>query len=143
MVRLDVVNLFDEVYQIRSGSGIGVFAPQYGSAVIPESDCAAAMPGRETFIGCRFRGTIPGWPATIRLGNTSIAAVALPVRSQAGLEQVNGICLCVYREMRRAGDFHACARAYWIAVMIVLVRPIGSISCPAFAESRDARVRPS
>jgi outer membrane receptor protein involved in Fe transport len=29
-VRLDVINLFDDVYQIRSGSGIGVFAPQYG-----------------------------------------------------------------------------------------------------------------
>jgi outer membrane receptor protein involved in Fe transport len=29
-VRFDVVNLFDSVYQIRDGSGIGVFAPQYG-----------------------------------------------------------------------------------------------------------------
>ena len=29
-VRFDVVNLFDTVYQIRSGSGIGVFAAQYG-----------------------------------------------------------------------------------------------------------------
>ena len=29
-VRFDVVNLFDSVYEIRSGSGIGVFAPQYG-----------------------------------------------------------------------------------------------------------------
>jgi TonB dependent receptor len=29
-VRLDVVNLFDRIYQIRDGSGIGVFAPQYG-----------------------------------------------------------------------------------------------------------------
>ena len=28
--RLDVVNIFDAVYQIRSGTGIGVFAPQYG-----------------------------------------------------------------------------------------------------------------
>ncbi|MGA7538134.1 MAG: TonB-dependent receptor [Steroidobacteraceae bacterium] len=28
--RFDVVNLFDKVYQIRSGSGVGVFAPQYG-----------------------------------------------------------------------------------------------------------------
>ena len=26
----DVVNLFDTIYQIRSGSGIGVFAAQYG-----------------------------------------------------------------------------------------------------------------
>jgi outer membrane receptor protein involved in Fe transport len=29
-VRFDVVNLFDKIYQIRDGSGIGVFAPQYG-----------------------------------------------------------------------------------------------------------------
>lgn len=28
--RLDVINLFDKVYEIRSGSGIGVFASQYG-----------------------------------------------------------------------------------------------------------------
>jgi len=30
-VRVDVINLFDKVYQIRSGSGVGVFAPQYGA----------------------------------------------------------------------------------------------------------------
>jgi outer membrane receptor protein involved in Fe transport len=29
-VRFDVVNLFDEVYELRDGSGIGVFAPQFG-----------------------------------------------------------------------------------------------------------------
>jgi outer membrane receptor protein involved in Fe transport len=29
-VRFDVVNLFDKVYEIRDGSGVGVFAPQYG-----------------------------------------------------------------------------------------------------------------
>jgi len=29
-VRVDVINLFDKVYQIRSGTGVGVFAPQYG-----------------------------------------------------------------------------------------------------------------
>jgi outer membrane receptor protein involved in Fe transport len=29
-VRFDVVNLFDTVYEIRDGSGIGVFAPQFG-----------------------------------------------------------------------------------------------------------------
>jgi outer membrane receptor for ferrienterochelin and colicins len=29
-VRLDVINLFDEEYQIRNGTGVGVFAPQYG-----------------------------------------------------------------------------------------------------------------
>jgi outer membrane receptor protein involved in Fe transport len=28
--RFDVINLFDKVYQIRSGTGVGVFAPQYG-----------------------------------------------------------------------------------------------------------------
>ena len=28
--RLSVINLFDKVYEIRDGSGIGVFAPQYG-----------------------------------------------------------------------------------------------------------------
>jgi outer membrane receptor protein involved in Fe transport len=30
-LRFDVVNAFDAVYQIRDGSGIGVFAPQYGA----------------------------------------------------------------------------------------------------------------
>jgi outer membrane receptor protein involved in Fe transport len=29
-LRFDIVNLFDTVYEIRDGSGIGVFAPQYG-----------------------------------------------------------------------------------------------------------------
>jgi hypothetical protein len=29
-VRFDVVNLLDTIYEIRSGSGIGVFAPQWG-----------------------------------------------------------------------------------------------------------------
>ncbi|HWX18623.1 MAG TPA: TonB-dependent receptor [Candidatus Binatia bacterium] len=29
-VRFDVVNVTDHIYQLRSGSGIGVFAPQYG-----------------------------------------------------------------------------------------------------------------
>jgi hypothetical protein len=28
--RFDIVNLFDEIYQIRNGSGIGVGASQYG-----------------------------------------------------------------------------------------------------------------
>jgi opacity protein-like surface antigen len=28
--RFDVINVFDTIYQIRSGSGIGVFAPQFG-----------------------------------------------------------------------------------------------------------------
>ena len=29
-VRFDIVNVFDTVYEIRDGSGVGVFAPQYG-----------------------------------------------------------------------------------------------------------------
>ena len=29
-VRFDVINLFDEKYQIRDGSGVGVGAPQFG-----------------------------------------------------------------------------------------------------------------
>ena len=29
-VRFDVTNAFDELYQIRTGAGVGVFAPQYG-----------------------------------------------------------------------------------------------------------------
>ena len=30
-VRFDVVNLFDRIYQLRTGDGIGEFAPQYGA----------------------------------------------------------------------------------------------------------------
>jgi outer membrane receptor protein involved in Fe transport len=30
-VRFDIVNVFDQVYFLRDGSGIGVFAPQYGA----------------------------------------------------------------------------------------------------------------
>jgi outer membrane receptor protein involved in Fe transport len=29
-IRFDIINLFDKVYEIRDGSGIGVFAPQFG-----------------------------------------------------------------------------------------------------------------
>ncbi len=29
-VRLDVINVFDQVYEIRDGTGVGVGAPQYG-----------------------------------------------------------------------------------------------------------------
>jgi hypothetical protein len=29
-IRFDVINLFDHAYQLRDGTGIGVFAPQYG-----------------------------------------------------------------------------------------------------------------
>ncbi|MBV9390377.1 MAG: TonB-dependent receptor [Verrucomicrobia bacterium] len=31
LFRFDVVNLFDQTYQLRSGTGVGVFAPQYGA----------------------------------------------------------------------------------------------------------------
>ena len=30
-LRFDVVNLFDQIYELRTGTGIGVFAPQYGA----------------------------------------------------------------------------------------------------------------
>jgi outer membrane receptor protein involved in Fe transport len=30
-LRFDIVNLFDQVYELRDGTGIGVFAPQYGA----------------------------------------------------------------------------------------------------------------
>jgi outer membrane receptor protein involved in Fe transport len=30
-LRFDIVNLFDKVYELRDGSGIGVFAPQFGA----------------------------------------------------------------------------------------------------------------
>jgi hypothetical protein len=29
-MRFSILNLFDTLYQIRSGTGIGEFAPQYG-----------------------------------------------------------------------------------------------------------------
>jgi len=29
--RLDVINAFDEVYEIRDGTGVGVGAPRYGA----------------------------------------------------------------------------------------------------------------
>jgi outer membrane receptor protein involved in Fe transport len=30
-VRFDIVNLFDKIYELRNGTGIGVFAPQFGA----------------------------------------------------------------------------------------------------------------
>ena len=30
-LRFDAINLFDQIYQIRSGTGLGVFAPQFGA----------------------------------------------------------------------------------------------------------------
>ena len=29
-LRFDVINVFDSIYEIRSGTGVGVFAPQFG-----------------------------------------------------------------------------------------------------------------
>ena len=29
-LRLDILNLFDEIYEIRNGTGVGVGAPQFG-----------------------------------------------------------------------------------------------------------------
>jgi outer membrane receptor protein involved in Fe transport len=29
-VRLDLINIFDEVYKVRDGTGVGVGAPQFG-----------------------------------------------------------------------------------------------------------------
>jgi hypothetical protein len=29
-IRMDVMSLFDKIYELRDGSGIGVFAPQFG-----------------------------------------------------------------------------------------------------------------
>jgi outer membrane receptor protein involved in Fe transport len=29
-LRFDVVNILDQVYELRDGTGIGVFAPQFG-----------------------------------------------------------------------------------------------------------------
>jgi outer membrane receptor for ferrienterochelin and colicins len=28
--RFDIINAFDEIYEIRNGTGVGVGAPQYG-----------------------------------------------------------------------------------------------------------------
>jgi outer membrane receptor protein involved in Fe transport len=30
-LRFDIVNLFDKIYELRDGSGIGVFAPKFGA----------------------------------------------------------------------------------------------------------------
>ncbi len=51
-VRFDVINLLDTVYFIRDGSGIGVFAPQYG-------------PRRTISLACR-RNSEPTFCRTIR-----------------------------------------------------------------------------
>jgi outer membrane receptor protein involved in Fe transport len=29
-LRFDIINLFDQVYEIRNGTGVGVGAPQFG-----------------------------------------------------------------------------------------------------------------
>ena len=74
-VRFDVVNVFDTVYQIRSGTGIGVFAPQYGPrrgyfigikkkicADPSASDCrnTAQDDRRDYTSGFKFPAAIPG-----------------------------------------------------------------------------------
>src|SRR5262249_29435368 len=63
-VRFDVVNVFDTIYQIRNGSGIGVFSPQYGPrrgfflgikkkiCADPNSDaCRIPAEGRQDYSG--------------------------------------------------------------------------------------------
>ncbi|MEA2648293.1 MAG: hypothetical protein QOG61_728, partial [Candidatus Binataceae bacterium] len=47
--RLAVINLGDWIYQIRNGSGIGVFAPQYG-------------PRRTFYGGLKWNLPFPGTP---------------------------------------------------------------------------------
>ena len=74
-VRFDVVNVFDTVYQIRSGTGIGVFSPQYGPrrgyfigikkkicADPSASDCrnTAQNDRRDYTSGFKFPAAIPG-----------------------------------------------------------------------------------
>ena len=58
-VRFDIINLFDTVYLIRDGSGIGVFAPQYG----PRRGFFAAVSkkfgAQSVEIGCLSSGTSP------------------------------------------------------------------------------------
>ena len=68
-VRFDVVNVFDTIYQIRNGSGIGVFASQYGprrgyfigikkKICADPSDCRNIADGRRDYAG-GFK-----WPTT-------------------------------------------------------------------------------
>ena len=54
--RLSVINLFDHTYQIRNGSGIGVFAPQYG-------------PRRAVYAGLKWE--IPFFKAPPALGQST------------------------------------------------------------------------
>jgi outer membrane receptor protein involved in Fe transport/opacity protein-like surface antigen len=75
-VRFDVVNVFDTIYQIRNGSGIGVFASQYGPrrgfflgikkriCADPSSDaCRIPTEGRRDYSG---RFGLPSAPASDR-----------------------------------------------------------------------------
>jgi opacity protein-like surface antigen/outer membrane receptor protein involved in Fe transport len=68
-VRFDVVNVFDTIYQIRNGSGIGVFASQYGprrgyfigikkKICADPNDCRSTASGRRDYTG-GFK-----WPAS-------------------------------------------------------------------------------
>jgi len=42
----DVVNVFDKIYEIRDGSGIGVFAPQFGPRRVSLSASLKSCEGR-------------------------------------------------------------------------------------------------
>jgi hypothetical protein len=82
-VRFDVVNVFDTIYQIRNGSGIGVFASQYG-------------PRRGFFLASR------GKYARIRMPAT--AATSLKTTSETIRAPSNGRPL---RLLSRAGTIGA------------------------------------
>jgi opacity protein-like surface antigen/outer membrane receptor protein involved in Fe transport len=69
-VRFDVVNIFDTIYQIRNGTGIGVFSPQYGPRRgyfigISKKICAdpSASDCRNTADGRREYASGFKWPA--------------------------------------------------------------------------------
>jgi len=68
-VRFDVVNVFDTIYQIRNGSGIGVFASQYGPRRgfflgIKKKICADAFACHNTADERRDYAGGFKWPAT-------------------------------------------------------------------------------
>jgi opacity protein-like surface antigen/outer membrane receptor protein involved in Fe transport len=65
-VRFDVVNVADYIYQIRNGSGIGVFAPQYG-------------PRRGYYFGISQKLGSPEKTAGVLPGVYTKAAAAAPV----------------------------------------------------------------
>ncbi len=77
-VRFDVVNIFDTIYQIRNGSGIGVFASQYG-------------PRRGYFIGIskKIGAADPGKPETAYAGDRSSS----PLRATQSFYDWTGLYL--------------------------------------------------